>query len=357
MKTHLTAAAALAACASGAFAGGMDRSGQSIAPLFEDGSYMEISLGYADPSVSGTIGSGTISSNDMAKSYLSLGGAYKRDLSDTLSMALIFDQPYGAAVDYGNADGTYPFVGSTADVDTNAITGILRYKLSDRFSVHGGVRVMRSEGTVAIPFYSYDLTTSKETDVSYLVGAAYEIPEIALRAALTYHSATDISFDTTENGSASGSMTVTMPQAVNLDFQTGIAADTLLTASIRWVDWSETDISPNGFALATSGGSLVDYTEDTISYSIGIGRRFTDKLSGSATVGYEPSSGTPVGNLGPTDGYTSLSLGLKYDVNENTSISGGIRYVDIGDATTSTIGGDFSDNSAIAFGLKISHSF
>ncbi|WP_417243734.1 OmpP1/FadL family transporter [Celeribacter sp.] len=357
MKTHLTLAAALAVGATGAYAGGMDRSGQSIAPIFEDGSYVELSFGSVSPTVSGTIGAGTVPSNDMAKSYLQLGAAYKRDLNDKLSMAVIFDQPYGADVDYGAASGSYPFVGSTATVDTNAVTGILRYKLSDRFAVHGGVRILQSSGEVAIPFYSYTMSTSTETDASYLIGASYEIPDIALRAALTYHSETDITFDTTENGSASGNMVVTMPQTVNLDFQTGIAADTLLMASVRWAEWSATDISPNGFALATSGGSLVDYENDTYSYSIGIGRRFSEKLSGSATIGYERTIGTPVGNLGPTDGYTSIGLGMKYQVTEETAISGGLRYVWVGDATTSTIGGDFSDNKAIGIGFKISHTF
>lgn len=64
-----------------------------------------------------------------------------------------------------------------------------------------------------------------------------------------------------------------------------------------------------------------------------------------------------MGNLGPTDGYTSIGLGMKYQVTEETAISGGLRYVWVGDATTSTIGGDFSDNKAIGIGFKISHTF
>ena len=38
-------------------------------------------------------------------------------------------------------------------------------------------------------------------------------------------------------------------------------------------------------------------------------------------------------------------------------ITGGIRYVDIGDATTTTIGSNFSGNSAIGVGVKIGFSF
>jgi hypothetical protein len=38
-------------------------------------------------------------------------------------------------------------------------------------------------------------------------------------------------------------------------------------------------------------------------------------------------------------------------------ITAGVRYVDLGDATTETIGSTFSGNSALALGLKVSFSF
>lgn len=351
MKNTTLLAASLAVGATGAFAGGMDRSGQSIAPLFEDGTYVELSFGSVTPDVSGTIGSGTVSSGNMAKSYVQFGAAYKRDLTDALSMALIIDQPFGADVDYGGADATYPFVGSTATVDSTAVTGVLRYKLNDRFSVHGGVRVISSKGEVAIPLYFYTMETTTETDWGYLVGASYEIPDIALRASLTYNSEIGIDFTTTENSLLVNPMEVILPQSVNFDFQTGIAADTLLMFSARWAEWTKTKISPANFP------NLVTHDNDTTSYSLGIGHRFNDKLSGSLTVGYEKSYGGTSGNLSPTDGYTSLTAGLKYQVTEQTAIAGGMSYAWIGDTTTSSIGADFSDNHAFGVGIKLSHHF
>lgn len=361
MKNTFKLATAVAVVASGATAGGMDRSGQSIAPLFETGDYVELSFGSADPSVSGVFThplAGAFSSGDMATSYSTFGIAYKTDLNDKLSAALIVDQPFGASVDYGNADPGYVFAGATASVDTTAVTAVLRYKFDDRFSVHGGVRVLNSKGTVSLPAIAaisapaYDLQTSKENDVSYLIGGAYEIPAIALRASLTYNSKTTINFTTTESTLPSASeMEVIMPESVNLDFQTGIAADTLLMASARYAKWTQTVIDPVGY------DTLVDYDTDTVSYSIGVGRRFSDKLSASLMYGYEASNGTPVGNLGPTDGYQSISVGMKYNLNESTAVSGGVRYVWIGDATTSTIGSEFTDNDAVGFGLKLSHTY
>ncbi|SEK83293.1 OmpP1/FadL family transporter [Pacificibacter marinus] len=360
MKNTTLLAASLAVGATGAFAGGMDRSGQSIAPIFEDGSYVELSFGSITPSVSGTLG---VSSGSMAPSYTRVAGAYKRDLSDSLSMALIIDQPFGADVDYPTGTG-YALAGSKATVTTTGITALLRYKFSDRISVLGGIKHLTSHGEVELPFAGYSLDTTTENDWGYILGAAYEIPDIALRASLTYSSATDIAFTASEDltgvGAADSALDVTMPQTVNFDFQTGIAADTLLMFSARWAEWSSTTITPDLYTTyVATGDNLVDHADDTVSYSLGIGRRFNDKLSGSVSVGYEESKGGVSGNLSPTDGYTSITAGVKYKINEQTAISGGVSYVWIGDTTTDISGNatDFSDNSAFGFGLKLSHTF
>ncbi len=356
-KTSLLAAG-LAVSATSVFAGGMDRSGQSIAPIFENGTYAQLTFGTVDPSVTGSLAD-VLSSGDVATSYNMVGLAYKSDLNDKLSFAILLDQPFGASVDYGNADEGYPFKDATAAVDTKAITAVLRYKLSDRIGIHGGVRALKSHGEVSLPSIEmsegtlpeYTLDTSNETDFSYLIGASYEIPDIALRAAITYSSKTTIDFVTTESTAGNQSLEVIMPESINFDFQTGIAADTLLLASARYVKWSETVIAPVGYPI-----SLVDYDDDTVTYSLGIGRRLSDKLSASVSYGYEKSAGTPVGNLGPTDGLKSITIGARYSITDQTALSAGASYVWVGDATT-TIGADFTDNSAIGFGLKLSHSF
>lgn len=359
MKTTTLLAASLAVGSTGAFAGGMDRSGQSIAPIFETGTYVELSFGSISPEVTGTSPVYGYS-GDMAPSYFQMSGAYKRDLTDELSMAIIIDQPYGADVDYGDSDPTYIFNSATASVESTGITAVMRYKLGNGFSVHGGVRNLTTKGEVELPFASYDMHTSTENDWSWLVGAAYEIPDIALRASLTYNSETKIDFTTYEYLSAlESSMQVVMPKSVNFDFQTGIAADTLLMFSARWAEWTKTVIAPDGWMASPAnptGANLVDHNGDTTSYSLGIGRRFNDKWSGSVAIGYEDATGGLAGNLSPRDGYTSLTVGAKYQITEQTAISGGVSYVWLGDATTS-IASEFEDNTAIGVGLKLSHHF
>jgi len=48
------------------------------------------------------------------------------------------------------------------------------------------------------------------------------------------------------------------PQSVNLDFQSGIMADTIAFGNVRWVQWSKFAIRPAQFAqVADALGPLV----------------------------------------------------------------------------------------------------
>ena len=359
-RVMLTAGAVVVG-ATGAFAGGIERSSQSVAPLFEAGNYAEFSFGSFNPEVSGTF-SGVLPSGDMAPTYGTFSFAYKRALKDNLDIALIVDQPVGADVAYPAANAPYPFAGSSAEVRSLGVTGLLRYKFPSNVSLYGGLRVMRTNGNVNIiapaltpAFTNYGLSADPDTQVGYVVGVAWEKPEIAARVALTYNSKITHSFDVVETGLAAiplpGTMDVEIPQSVNLEFQTGIAANTLLFGSVRWVDWTKFDITP-----PVLGTPIVSYTDDVVTYSLGVGRKFNEQWSGAVILGYEKSGGTPVGNLGPTDGYKSIGLAATYTM-ESVKITGGVRYVDIGDATTSTIGSRFTDNSGLGVGVRVAYSF
>jgi len=345
MNRVIFSAAATSLIAMGANAGGIERSPFSSNILFEDGRYVELSFSAVSPSVDGTFMG--LSSGDMAPSYFSFGVGYKADINENWSYAIILDQPVGADVDYGGADAGYPFLGSTAVIDSLALTGIVKYTTPNNFSLYGGVRVEQTQGEVAIPFFAYTMSTNNDLELGYLVGAAWEKPEIAARVALTYMSEIEHTFDVVENGVASAPFSTTIPKSVTLDFQTGVAADTLVFGSVRWVDWSVFDVTPVAF-----GTFIVDYPQDVTTYTLGVGRRFNETWSGAVIVGYEDPWGVPVGNLDPTDGQKSIGLGVTY-TKDNMKITGGVRYIDIGNATTTTIGADFSDNTAIAAGVRV----
>ena len=358
MKQFAVVTAAMLAATSGAYAGGVERSTQSVAILFEEGRYVELSFGRFAPDVSGTVAGGAVSSGDMAGDYNSWSLGYKMDIGESMSFAMILDEPIGANVNYPASAAPYPLAGSTAKLTSGAITALLRYQFENNVSVYGGLRYETVHGVVSLPSVpgGYTLNTNHDSELGYVVGVAWEKPEIAARVALTYNSAITHTLDATETGLLAGTsqFDTEVPQSVNLEFQTGIAKDTLLFGSIRWVDWTAFVIDPDGYIPPDP---LVDYAGDRVTYNLGIGRRFNDAWSGAVTIGYEKANGELTGNLGPSDGMKSIGLAATYTM-DNMKITGGVRYVDIGDATTNPpISGVFTDNSGVGFGIRVGYTF
>ncbi len=363
------AAVAAGLAGTSALAGGVERSTQSVAILFEKGRYAEFSLGSVASDVSGNLG-GVFSSGDMAGNYVTYSLGYKQALRDDLDLAIILDQPIGAKVDYP-AGGIYPLRGTTAELDSKALTALLRYKLPSQgksaVSVYGGLRLESVSGNVGINTFppvsgipvSYALDTDTSYKAGYVLGLAWERPDIAARVAITYNSSITHSLAMTETSTvglnATTDQKVEIPQSVNVEFQTGVAKDTLLFGSVRWVDWTAFQIAPPVYNTIFGPRPLVNYQHDRVTYTLGLGRKFNDSWSGAVTVAYEPSNDDVTGNLGPTDGYTSIGLGATY-THGNMKISGGVRYIDIGGADT-TITARFRDNSGIAAGVKVAFSF
>jgi long-chain fatty acid transport protein len=367
MKKITTAGTILLMTTSMVQALGLDRSAQNIGVIFEDAdNYVELSFGSISPSASG-VDVATVATGNVAQDYTRIGLAFKHQYTDHFSAALIIDQPYGADILYPTAS---PVLGTTAaDLNSMAYSVIGRYELDNGFSLHGGVRAQTIDANITLGgaayggLNGYNVDIGEDTELGYLVGAAYERPDIALRVALTYFTAIDHSFDTQENinPGVTTQTNVTTPQAVNLDFQTGVAADTLVFGSIRWADYSQVVVSPVTFAALTGGASLTDI-DSGYSYNIGVGRRFTDAFSGSLSFGYEATGDDLVSPLEPTNGIYSVALGGAYTMDNGFEISGGVRYIVLGDATPETGTPDvarasFTDNSAVAIGLKLAYSF
>ncbi len=346
----LTAGAALLASTAMVQAGGIDRSGQSVGIIFEEGTYAELSFGYVDPTVSGdAFGSDT---GDMAPSYLMTAGGFRMDASDKIGVAVIFDQPFGSNADYPVSGSIYSE--TFADLTSSAITAVASYDVTDNIVVYGGGVMQTMAANASLPYvFGYTVDASEDTGFGYVVGAAYQIPEMALRVALTYHSEITTEHATAETGvffDFGDTTTITTPQSVNLEFQSGVNQKTLVFGSIRWVEWSKFHLSPPDLTDAT-GNPLVDYENDTFTYSLGVGRKLTDTLSGAITVGYEAALGTDPTPLAPTDGNISLGAGLTYKMG-NAEITAGAKYIWLGDSSAPTVG-SFTDNNAVAFGLKI----
>ncbi len=350
-RTYLASAAALLASTSMTLAGGIERTSQSVDIIFEEGSVMEFSLSYAVPSVSG-LDPFAWETGVMSPSYFSFAGGYKTDLNDKIGLAIIFDQPFGSLAEY--TAGLY--VGLEADLASSAITVIGSYDITDRIVAFGGVSYQTMSATATIPSFfglPYIVDAAPASGFGYVLGAAYQIPDIALRVALTYRSEITANHDTVEFGvldSGSDITTVTTPQSVNLEFQTGINEKILVFGSVRWVNWSAFDLSPPDYEAST-GGALIAYADDRITYNLGVGRKLSDTLSAAIAIGYEENLGGNPSPLAPTDGFFSVGAGLTYTMG-NTKITGGAKYIWLGDSVGPA--GTFENNTALGFGLGVS---
>ncbi|WP_180085107.1 MULTISPECIES: OmpP1/FadL family transporter [unclassified Acinetobacter] len=408
LKTLTTAMILATLPMTGAFAAAMDRSGQSIAAFLQPGNYFEAGLSVLDADVSGTSSAalGNQSTGDMASSYYFPSAALKIQATDNISVGLLYDQPFGAKAEY--KDPTIAFTnggeGTAAEVHTENLTLLVGFQPTVNWNFYGGVVYQEAKGEVSLrgaaysalggvgnpllPAIAYDADLKKDSAIGWTAGLAYQIPEIALKASLTYRSEIEheLTSEETLNGVPAslvtpaigltlnpGKTNVTTPQSVNLDLQSGIMADTVGFLNVRWVNWDGFAIRPNAFgqildaagqnpALASLvGGNLVEYNKDQWSATAGVGRKFNDKWAGNVSVGWDSGAGNPVTTLGPTEGYWNVGLGLQFSPAPNYFIAGGVKYFWLGDATALTVAnpnvGEFEDNHAIGYGLKMGYRF
>ena len=406
LKTLTTAIILATVPMTGAFAAALDRSGQSIAAFLQPGNYFEAGLSVLDPNVSGkarpTSGSGTLS--DMAGDYYFPSAALKIQATDHFSVGLIYDQPFGADATYSVSD---PLVGpgtglfhangeaTAVDVTTQNLSLILGYQPTENWNIYGGAAYQTIKGDVKLRGAAYgginafggsNANIDEDGAAGWLAGIAYQIPEIALKTSLTYRSEIKHTVEATEssvglggalvglfnNPAVIGSTEIKTPQSVNLDFQTGVMANTVAFANVRWVNWKDFGIRPYKFGIAsemaqpaTKGFDLVAYTDDQISATVGVGRKLNDKWAGNISVGWDSGAGNPISTLGPTEGYWNLGLGAQFSPTPQTFIAGGVKYFWLGDAAaqpasmfgTANAIADFEDNHAIAYGLKMGYKF
>ncbi len=367
-------------------AAGLDRSGQSISAFLQSGNYAEAGISVLDPTVKGKDLSGN-SVSDMADDYYFANAAIKVQATEQISLGLIYDQPFGADATYqldgSNFSSSTLNEGTQVEVKTQNLTALIGYQPTKNWNIYAGPVWQTVEADIALRGRSYqslsgyNIKVDQEEAYGWLAGAAYSIPEIALRAAITYRSEIKHELDTTETSniyipsygidlrSATSQTEVVTPQSVNLDFQTGIAKDTLAFANLRWAHWDQFAVSPAALASASKlakgkAQNLIDYSDDQISATVGVGHKFTSKWSGSASVGWDSGAGNPVTTLGPVEGFWSVGLGGQYSPAENYFLQAGVKYFWLGDAkaqTGGTVAGDFSDNDAIAYGLKFGYKF
>lgn len=422
LKTLTTAMILATVPMTGAFAAALDRSGQSISAFLQPGNYFEAGISVLDPSVSGKVRNGYSPSaappsaiglqntnlSDMGDDYYFPSAALKLQVTDHFSFGLLYDQPFGADATYSLSDTVSAAAGGVGlfhngtettevEVKSQSISMIFGYQPTENFNFYAGPVYQTIEGDVQLRGLAYGATQAlgmynanikEDSAVGWLAGFAYQIPEIALKTSITYRSEIDHKASAREYGQSNvlafvGSSPVydvatdaniTTPQSVNLDFQTGIMANTVAFANVRWVNWKDFSLDLKQFGTVAdtlgalgqtpdnpNGFDIVGYTDDQWSANVGVGRKFNDLWAGNVSVGWDSGAGNPISTLGPTEGYWNVGLGLQYSPTPATFIAGGVKYFWLGDAkaqAASNFGSDtyvaeFNDNDALAYGLKI----
>ncbi|MCH2165512.1 MAG: outer membrane protein transport protein [Marinovum sp.] len=411
MKKVLLTTSALCVLGGFASAGGIERGSVPLSVMFEDGNYLQLGVTNARPAISGSHGS-TVSAlgiptdtENLANPETLISAGLKMQLNEQLSFGFFLTNPYGASAEY--TQGLYSTLSSTqlaglgiagvtgntnlrADWRSTGYEAILKYQLNEHASVYGGLRAVTSSADIAIPIqlvtasaaaagntfaFDYYAQGEKRTDLGYVLGAAYEIPDIAARVAITYRSEIEHSFDVKETASRNlggtlstalggfseteSTLKVRMPQSLTIDFQTGIAEDTLLFGSAKWVEWSVWEVRTEQYENQTNG-NIVSFENDTWTYSLGIGRRINDNLSVFGSLGYEEARGGEGNRLAPTDGTRSLSVGGSYTFDDGTTIRAGVQHALVGGTEVSdgALGTtEFEDNTVTTFGMSVGFSF
>jgi long-subunit fatty acid transport protein len=354
---------------------GLERVNIDPSFMFSEGSTAEIGFGNVSPSLPAVKGTGSAftfqSGLDVATSFSVLTGSVKTELGDNFDLGLFYTtQGNGVGIDYGTI-GSEANVTIKADLEIPTLAMIGKYQINEAMSVFVGAKqstvkkgatlklgsdtsAISGNGNV-LPDVTSHWELAKKSGIGAIYGAAYEMPEIALRVVLTIEDDIDLAIPATSKGGAAstGTATASIGDAMSLNFQTGIAEDTLLFGNIRRSSWKDNQVkvpTPAGLAQVSS-------FSDGDSYSLGIGRKISDDLSVSISGFYDGSSGGAVSELAPTGSTKTLSVGGKYAIADNADLSIGGSYSQRGDVLTGTYKASLTDSEVISLGAKIAFSF
>lgn len=360
-------AAALALPAVSAHASALSRTDRQIVYIFEKGNYAEIGAGFVTPKIEGTDTLADKPTGNIANDFGAGAAAVKFQLNDNFSLSLGYDRPFGIDVEYSDyAPNTgVPTNKMEANALVQSLIGLAAYRTDNNFWIYGGPALYKVDGSVTIPNLGYRLSIPSKYGWGYVAGLAYEYPEIALRADLTYYSPAKKTIRANEQSDILGrdattDLTVRMPSAVNFNFKTGIAPKTLLSFGVSWVNWKKFALKPELYKEAL-GIDLVNFKKDAFYYQLGIGRQLTDKLGGQISLLYDTGTGSPVTPLGPTNEFWGIQAGGKYALTKNVSLTAGARYLWYKDETTYSEAsgnlGKFSGHRVFGIAGKIGVNF
>ncbi len=276
LKTLMGTALLSLAIGGAAYAGGFSRGTADTDILYEDGNFnMRSGVTYVSPHREFSRNPNPrLVGTRYTEDYVIPSAAIKINLSDNLRCAGTFVNNIGGSAKYEFPAASGKVLEEFTTYET-AATCALGFDVGPgRLWVLGGgfsesLDYLRRDSYAAVGLGEgvLDLTGQK---YGYRIGAAYEIPEIALRGQIMYRSGTNYGAEGTATAPAglllgiaepgtplaayfqqivierglnapvalSARGTGDLPQSVELKFQTGIAPDWLAFGAVKWTGWS-----------------------------------------------------------------------------------------------------------------------
>ena len=382
MRFKITIIALAVLSTSNANAGGMEVTRLPTEIMFKDGNYFLLSYGRFSPNVTddtyATQGSMYIDRSAMTASF-------KLDINDKMSIGVANYKSAEIQLDYGNGSVFFanvpsvaggPFPNPYVDLTIKTTAFLTRYNIANNMSVIGGVNYSEGSGVGNVLISpAGDITAEKDTSIGGVFGLSYENPDIAMRISGVYQTKQTMahsSYTTYKNEiiTLEEDTKSAVPASLTIDFQSGIAKNTLLFGSIHRAFWGDAHISfwsPEGPLGGTNGlGGGTGYVQkttwtDTTSLLLGIGQKLSDRFAVSTSINYEaPSESEGYSLLSTTDGVRGITLGSKYSY-DNITLTVGANYSLLGDKKVDPLGnlpeGNFTNNSVTSFGIKVGYSF
>ncbi len=403
----LSALLAVSAAAIGsAQAGGFSRGTADTDILFEEGNFnLRAGATVVAPqrdydTVTSPLLGGTVAGSDgrYIDTYLISSGAVKMNITNDLRCAGTHTQSFGAGATYGPQAILAGIIDGSGTVSegfsSNEFGATCGYKFDlskGRAWMLGGVFaqdfnyeqvVQLAPGTLGLPAGSTATLSFEDSHrLGYRIGAAYEIPEIALRAQIMYRSAIDHA-----PGNSSGDSFVvrlpngipvasfvtdgfgTLPQSIELKVQSGIAPGWLAFGSIKWTDWSVLDVLTYNIQAFPLGGNprvLEYFWQDGWTVTGGVGHAFSENVSGLVGLTWDRGVSTTEDAL--TDSYTLFAgTSLKDKIGGELRLGGALTYLTSGSVAAEpnplldgqgntfayTVAGDWAVAFSASYGVK-----
>ena len=354
-----------------AFSGGWEASRLDTSMMYNDDGYAEVATTSISYDVSATSGAnvGAVK-HGMAKDQTRTSFGFKTQFGN-FDVGLSSYNSGAIQLD-GQAAAAGVSLVPSADVTARSLALMGKYRINENMSAFAGLnRYTVATSTVTTIAAAYEVSGN---EIAPVVGAAYENKEIALRVEAVFQPKTDMTLTAKSATIAGGGLaaatavsgsSLVIPQTITLNFQSGVAEDTLLFGSIHQADWDNAQIAIPGNATTLAPAIGSSFSSKT-AYSVGLGRKINDDLSLIASYSTEDGGGsTSTDPFTLTDGYQTLGVAARY-TRDNMTFTAGYGYTKVGDVDVTLdltalgmpiLTADYNDNDISAIGVKIGFSF